>query len=1460
MPNSAIHPEERLLTGYYGQGLVGVSEAGEHAKEEHRLQQERHVQPMPNAEGDPDYMHFKNSLPSSSATLSNETHERATDEAVHALTSLSESCVPEKQSGPAAPSKSPIPFSIKEGSTAKDLTPDDESRNIYLPPLSNSSRQSPSAFYQHHSTASSSPTVTSSTLSLTTSSSHGSNTTRDMRDLSDLAAASLLAPIPGATRLPPLQSTISSSIGPRQSPPARLQSPKMLSGSHDQSPAETFLAARDSGYTRQDSSLASAYAPAAPSQHAGDMAGHWQRTTNPVPFASLHHHHYQQQQHQQHHHQPMTPAPASTPSHVSMKRSSFDEIRPPFHTGYGSEGIDHPSHHHSLASHQRPILTLDTHYKPKRKNSKRAMSTGNALSSAAFGAPPPNALPIDPSTIHNKDAEDNELMLSDRGLLLKTQIPKKGRPITKHTSVAASAATARIITSSLATNAGSTPSGVSAPAASSVDRSTFAHAATGPSTLMHGRPRLYPTGNPYIKSSTPAVSQQQQQQQQQQQNSFMAHQPVRRRPGRPPLSASLSSPTLTKRDSSSSFSKTSYYGDAPPTPVSQATSIARIRPSSFQALALGRPPLSPKLYPPSRPSFDFAVRPPPPPAHRPTNAAGTGTVTTSPQELYHHGSGSMQESLYNRNHSYHSSAEEHPPSSTGTGDDHKLPSTSYRGTSTPQVEDKNSPVASIFAEGHPTNLNNDRRIYLRESADSSGGGGYPYQPRCPPQQRSFDVGKGTNDHFTDSQTYQGPPPPPPPNHHSSYSPSLSSSPVLHNHGRSGAGGGAGPKSLTHLHSRSLDSLAAYQTPQLISPPQGHSVQPTQEQLPPQHPPQSDSQQYHHDNMDESRHASTVSSLRTSKSTCSLAPLSHRTSPDQHPDGAYPPTSSSYWERATVPASDSGYGPEWETPSYDSRRTTWPDPSMAQKEQMQQQHHSPRSSMFVHDESPHRLPPVSTPTTLPSNPSWEHGSGGGIQNGSSYSKGFQGSEPTSNASPSSSAFPMMHRRRSSISSTSSTNASALSAKPSHSNNSGSSSSKRHDTKPYYPPILLRPVSMPSLHHYAYNANGGASAGADSNGGSSHHYPPGQPQEQQGHSSHDYSSGDSGRQRGLNNMTGHRHRGLDTSDHMPPPPPGQPLFLAYRASSPSAPSPPPSSSTQQQHSSSVTAVPLSSSPPPLSATSTSSAISMQTEMTASTSVSGCSSYSSLDSNAIAGSASGGAAAANTMTSRKRKSGEVEGGGLSRSLSITSLGGGSNRSITTTASTTSGFMGQNDFSHHHRHEDSGEEAGDGGHVDQPQHQYHQKYRHHAYQGRFGDENFPATDGDFRNIEEDETRSGYGHGGVSPSAPGPRKKATYHRHSLSQPALTLHHQDGLSDYPPDQVHAPSQYSYPQHHHLSTPSSSETQYSSYKSYPHAHHYHRQQQQQEPQQQHMPTGDHSYRSTLAYPPSSAARSHLPHHG
>ncbi|KAF9097953.1 hypothetical protein BGX23_007491 [Mortierella sp. AD031] len=87
---------------------------------------------------------------------------------------------------------------------------------------------------------------------------------------------------------------------------------------------------------------------------------------------------------------------------------------------------DCPTHSNRVAPHWAqvsPSTTMDpVIVKPKRKYTKKSSLLPQSMGESC-----------DPVEFQSKQ-ERNELLCADRGLIFKTQIPKKGRPISKHSS------------------------------------------------------------------------------------------------------------------------------------------------------------------------------------------------------------------------------------------------------------------------------------------------------------------------------------------------------------------------------------------------------------------------------------------------------------------------------------------------------------------------------------------------------------------------------------------------------------------------------------------------------------------------------------------------------------------------------------------------------------------------------------------------------------------------------------------------------------------------------------------------------------------------------------------------------------------------------------------------------------------------------------------------------------------
>lgn len=161
--------------------------------------------------------------------------------------------------------------------------------------------------------------------------------------------------------------------------------------------------------------------------------------------------------------------------------------------------------------------------KPKRKYTKKTSVSHLSLFEAGFARIPMEDIPAAP---------ESELLQSDRGLVLKTQIPKKGRPISKHPS-AASQSTPTL--SSFGVLPASHPYFSSSKAAGvpfAVSPSSFAVNTSLSSRNAHvGRPpKLH-----HVYSSAQDDSHHRHLPQVEQQMQT----PVRRKPGRPPLASTV---------------------------------------------------------------------------------------------------------------------------------------------------------------------------------------------------------------------------------------------------------------------------------------------------------------------------------------------------------------------------------------------------------------------------------------------------------------------------------------------------------------------------------------------------------------------------------------------------------------------------------------------------------------------------------------------------------------------------------------------------------------------------------------------------------------------------------------------------------------------------------------------------------------------------------------------------------
>ncbi|KAG0090657.1 hypothetical protein BGZ92_002497 [Podila epicladia] len=206
----------------------------------------------------------------------------------------------------------------------------------------------------------------------------------------------------------------------------------------------------------------------------------------------------------------------TSPGPVTMSPYAYDE-HDPFQR--------HPSRHSHPAYRQSDLQTMgsptmESLAKPKRKYTKK--SPGHVTLSET-----PEPEPMDHST---------EMMLqSDRGLILKTQIPKKGRPISKHAGTPQSTPTLSSFGVLPASHpyfkAKSTTSSHTDP--SLPDRQTI-HRSSSQESFMSSPP--YPS-NPQHHQFAKS-----------QERYSLA--PVRRRPGRPPLASTLARHAHTLSQSS----------------------------------------------------------------------------------------------------------------------------------------------------------------------------------------------------------------------------------------------------------------------------------------------------------------------------------------------------------------------------------------------------------------------------------------------------------------------------------------------------------------------------------------------------------------------------------------------------------------------------------------------------------------------------------------------------------------------------------------------------------------------------------------------------------------------------------------------------------------------------------------------------------------------------------------------
>ncbi|GJJ68890.1 hypothetical protein EMPS_01236 [Entomortierella parvispora] len=110
------------------------------------------------------------------------------------------------------------------------------------------------------------------------------------------------------------------------------------------------------------------------------------------------------------------------PQRIQQPGPSFREQPGPSFREHQATGEDSKSPLSVYSPTMESVLV-----KPKRKYTKRAPVSQHGLSEAGSVRIPMDDIPAVP---------ESELLQSDRGLVLKTQIPKKGRPISKHPSAA----------------------------------------------------------------------------------------------------------------------------------------------------------------------------------------------------------------------------------------------------------------------------------------------------------------------------------------------------------------------------------------------------------------------------------------------------------------------------------------------------------------------------------------------------------------------------------------------------------------------------------------------------------------------------------------------------------------------------------------------------------------------------------------------------------------------------------------------------------------------------------------------------------------------------------------------------------------------------------------------------------------------------------------------------------------
>ncbi|KAG0024477.1 hypothetical protein BGZ80_002428 [Entomortierella chlamydospora] len=184
--------------------------------------------------------------------------------------------------------------------------------------------------------------------------------------------------------------------------------------------------------------------------------------------------------------------------------------------------------HTSLAAEwQQPIRHYENSYSPKGIRPLDQNST-SPLTEPEIAKPKrkyTKKTTVSPSLLENPNQEashavqEGELLQSDRGLILKTQIPKKGRPISKHSSISQSTPTLSslgVLPAShpyFSSKTGISPSS-SAPSFRPPDsnRSPLANYPRNP-------------GYPPLTATTT--------------DEFQPHAPIRRRPGRPPLASTI---------------------------------------------------------------------------------------------------------------------------------------------------------------------------------------------------------------------------------------------------------------------------------------------------------------------------------------------------------------------------------------------------------------------------------------------------------------------------------------------------------------------------------------------------------------------------------------------------------------------------------------------------------------------------------------------------------------------------------------------------------------------------------------------------------------------------------------------------------------------------------------------------------------------------------------------------------